>query len=445
MRPDACTLIVCGDLERRRPSRASSPTAFAGWRDRAPATGAATATLASTGRRRTSRPGAIVVVDRPGAPQSEVRVGHVGAPGVIADFHALIVLNAILGGLFNSRLNRLLREERGYTYGVHSALRPAPRGGPVRGPLAVETDVTAPAVADIMAELARIREGLVEADELDDRARLPRGRLPAALRDRGPGRGGARRPRRHGLPDDELDRYRPAVAAVTRGRGPRGGDRAPRSRRAVDRRSSATPNGSRAASRDAASARWRSSRTRPPRDRHRSADLRSSSHLGPAMARPAAGRSATSRSGGLAAGVALAVAAAGVHVELVGSIGDDPDGDPWRSRSVGPASAMPRSCATPRRGRRRRSADGALLTEAGSLPRLDAADVELGLRYLPDCRVLVVATPLESAAWAAALEAAAYHGASVIAVVRVGRRGHRRAHGRARPDRAGPRRSGRWR
>jgi sugar/nucleoside kinase (ribokinase family) len=121
--------------------------------------------------------------------------------------------------------------------------------------------------------------------------------------------------------------------------------------------------------------------------------------------------------GGLAAGVALAVAASGVHVELVGSIGDDVEGDAVAlalgQAGVGHAALLRDPAArTPRR-----SADGALLTEAGSLPRLDAGDVGLGLRYVPACHVLVLATPLESAAWAAAMEGAAYHGASVIAVV----------------------------
>ena len=57
--------------------------------------------------------------------------------------------------------------------------------------------------------------------------------------------------------------------------------------------------------------------------------------------------------------------------------------------------------------------------EPGStrLPRLDAADVELGLRYLSECRVLVVADALSDDAAAAAAEAAAYHAAALVAVV----------------------------
>ena len=73
-----------------------------------------------------------------------------GAARRIADFHALAVMNALLGGLFNSRLNRLLREERGYTYGVHSDFDMRRAAGPFSVRCAVETEVTAPAIADIM-------------------------------------------------------------------------------------------------------------------------------------------------------------------------------------------------------------------------------------------------------------------------------------------------------
>ena len=76
----------------------------------------------------------LVLVDRPGAPQSELRIGHIGIARKIPDFHAVSVLNAILGGMFNSRLNRVLREERGYTYGIHSSFDMRRRPGPFVDP-----------------------------------------------------------------------------------------------------------------------------------------------------------------------------------------------------------------------------------------------------------------------------------------------------------------------
>jgi hypothetical protein len=124
------------------------------------------------------------------------------------------------------------------------------------------------------------------------------------------------------------------------------------------------------------------------------------------------------RPGGLAVAIATAIAAAGEAVELVGSIGDDAEGDlvavALGQAGVGHAALLRDPAArTPRRSA------GATVDEApGRLPRLDADDVSLGLGYLPACRVLVIAADaLDPRARAAAIDGAAYHGASVIAVV----------------------------
>ena len=207
MRPDAATLIVCGDIEDLAVDDIVAG-AFAGWG--ASGTGPAaprTPDAAADGRR-------VVLVDRPGAPQSEIRVGHVGTPRRIDDFHALQVTNALLGGLFNSRLNMLLREERGYTYGVSSGFDMRRASGPFAVRCAVESDVTAPAVDDIMAELGRIAADPVEAAELDAARDYLIGVFPLRFETSAQVAGALSGLVIHGLPDDELDRYRPAVAAV---------------------------------------------------------------------------------------------------------------------------------------------------------------------------------------------------------------------------------------
>ena len=185
--PSAATLIVSGDLGGID-IEGLVEGAFGAWSDgRAVEDVAPTpATPHADGRR-------VVIVDRPGAPQSEIRVGHVGVPRKTADYHALSVMNALLGGLFTSRLNRLLREEKGYTYGVHSGFDMRRAAGPfaVRG--AFESDTTAPAVADILAELERVRSAPPEAEELDMAKDFLVGVFPAALRDLGPGGGCPRR------------------------------------------------------------------------------------------------------------------------------------------------------------------------------------------------------------------------------------------------------------
>ena len=120
--------------------------------------------------------------------------------------------------------------------------------------------------------------------------------------------------------------------------------------------------------------------------------------------------------GGLAVELALAAARAGAPVELVGSIGDDPEGDrivvALGRAGVGHAALMRDPAThTPLVGQPR---------DARPLPRLDAADVELGLRYQSECRVLVVGAELAPDALAKALEAAEYHGAAVIMVASTG-------------------------
>jgi predicted Zn-dependent peptidase len=209
MRPEASTLIVCGDLEGLALDDIVE-AALGGWSvdGETAATPAVDADAAAPGRR-------VVLVDRPGAPQSEVRVGHVGAPRRIDDFHALSVTNALLGGLFNSRLNRLLREERGYTYGVHSGFDMRRGAGPFAVRCAVESDVTAPAIDDIMAELARIGEAAVEPDELDAARDYLIGVFPLRFETSAQVAGALSGLVIHDLPDDELDRYRPTIAAVT--------------------------------------------------------------------------------------------------------------------------------------------------------------------------------------------------------------------------------------
>lgn len=208
LRPEAATLIVCGDLDGV-PTDEIAATAFGSWSSTAEGpTGPTTDVDAPAAARR------VVLIDRPGAPQSEVRVGHVGTPRVIDDFHAVSVMNALLGGLFNSRLNRLLREERGYTYGVQSGFDMRRAAGPFAVRCAVESAVTAPAIIDIMAELERIREAPVEQEELDAARDYLVGVFPLRFESSAQVAGALSGLVVYGLPDDELDRYRPTIAAV---------------------------------------------------------------------------------------------------------------------------------------------------------------------------------------------------------------------------------------
>src|SRR5207249_6067567 len=151
--PGRMTLIVGGDLDAvGEDVRSIAESRFGGW-PRNPASQPPT-----DPRVQAARPDRIVrVIHRPGSVQTEIRVGHLGVARRIPDFHAVSVMSAILGGLFNSRLNRKLREEKGYTYGAGAGFDMRRGIGPFAVRAAVNTDVTVPAVQDILAELDAMR------------------------------------------------------------------------------------------------------------------------------------------------------------------------------------------------------------------------------------------------------------------------------------------------
>ena len=95
----------------------------------------------------------LVLIDRPGAPQSELRVGHLAVSRATPDYHPLVVLNALLGGQFVSRINLNLRENKGFTYGARSGFDWRRGVGPFVVQTSVQTDATAAAVAEILGEL----------------------------------------------------------------------------------------------------------------------------------------------------------------------------------------------------------------------------------------------------------------------------------------------------
>jgi zinc protease len=108
----------------------------------------------------------IHVVHKPDAPQSELRVGHIGLPRRHPDFFPTLVMNAVLGGLFGSRINLNLREAHGYTYGASSYYDWRRNAGPFAVSTAVQSDVTAAALREIMLEIDRIRSEPITESEL---------------------------------------------------------------------------------------------------------------------------------------------------------------------------------------------------------------------------------------------------------------------------------------
>jgi zinc protease len=160
-RPDDATLLVVGPTPTADVRRAVE-TAFGRWRGSQARNGAVPDPALPV-----YQPSRLVLVDRPGSAQSELRIGHVAAQRRTPEFHALVVLNCVLGGSFVSRLNLNLRERKGYTYGVRSAFEFRRHPGPFSISTSVQTDATADAIGESLREISEIRgSNPVTEDEL---------------------------------------------------------------------------------------------------------------------------------------------------------------------------------------------------------------------------------------------------------------------------------------
>jgi predicted Zn-dependent peptidase len=116
-------------------------------------------------------PGPIVLVDRPGAAQSNVRIGGPALTRLEAGLPALQIANLIFGGYFSSRLIENIRENKGYTYSPRSWIDHLPLGSLLTVSADVGTDVTAPALLETRYELGRMATLPVTGEELDSARR----------------------------------------------------------------------------------------------------------------------------------------------------------------------------------------------------------------------------------------------------------------------------------
>ncbi len=111
-------------------------------------------------------PRKVYLIDKPGAPQSEVRIGCPSLPRNTPDFFPVVVMNRILGGQFSSRINMNLRERHGYTYGAGSAFRFAKREGPFVATGGFVSDKTDRAIAELLAEIDAMHANGITEEEL---------------------------------------------------------------------------------------------------------------------------------------------------------------------------------------------------------------------------------------------------------------------------------------
>src|SRR5687768_15465875 len=168
-RPNNATLIVVGDVtvdDVERRVRAL----FGSWARRDVPTPQFTDPPAGLAT-------AIYLIDKPGAPQSSVRIGSIGVPRSTDDYFAILVMNTILGGAFTSRLNTYLRETHAYTYGAGSGFSMRRAAGPFTARAEVVGAKSDSSLIEFMKELRAIRAAVPDT-ELEKAKRYLQLQLP---------------------------------------------------------------------------------------------------------------------------------------------------------------------------------------------------------------------------------------------------------------------------
>ena len=207
--PASAALVLVGDLERSE-AVALAESAWGGWeREAVPVPDAAPPLRA--------RERSVHVVHRPGAVQSEIRIGHVGVSRAVEDYLPLVVFNLVLGGSFSSRLNLNLREKRGLTYGVRSSFAARRAAGPFSVSTAVETASTDSAVVEIVREIEAMATDGPTRDEVDAATSYLAGVFPLRLQSAGQIASRVAGSFIHDLPEGYNRSYRDRVREVTRG------------------------------------------------------------------------------------------------------------------------------------------------------------------------------------------------------------------------------------
>jgi zinc protease len=206
-RPENAVLLAVGDItaDKAMPLFEKS---FGAWK----ASGAA----ASEKLPPTDEPPArqVYLVDKPGAPQSQIRIGRIGLPRSTSDYFPIQVLNTVLGGSFTSRLNMNLREVHGYAYGASSAFDMRGAAGPFYAAAGVQTDKTAEALKEFFNELNAILKP-VPAEELSRAKNYVALRFPSAFETTGDISRRLEDELVYKLPDDYFAKYVQNIQAVT--------------------------------------------------------------------------------------------------------------------------------------------------------------------------------------------------------------------------------------
>jgi zinc protease len=207
-RPDNAAILVVGDVtaDRVMPLLES---AFGSWKAGTGPKPAPTLPNAAQHAART-----VYLVDKPGAAQSQIRIGWIGVPRSTPDYFPLRVLNTLLGESFTSRLNNNLREQHGYTYGASSAFDMRAAAGPFYAAAGVQTDKTSESLTEFFNELNGILKP-VPADELTRAKNYVALRFPGGFETTGDISRRLEDALVFHLPDDFFSTYVQKIQAVT--------------------------------------------------------------------------------------------------------------------------------------------------------------------------------------------------------------------------------------
>jgi zinc protease len=159
IRPSNAVLIVAGDVTAESVVP-QLERAFGNWKTPGAGTPAAPLKPPPASARR------VYLIDKPGAAQSQIRIGSVGVPRSTPDYFAIRVLNTVLGEAFTSRLNTNLREVHGYAYGAASRFDMRLNAGPFYATAGVQTDKTVESLKEFFVELTKIHE-TIPPEELE--------------------------------------------------------------------------------------------------------------------------------------------------------------------------------------------------------------------------------------------------------------------------------------
>ncbi len=159
-KPGRAIVTIVGDVSPER-AHVAFDRAFANWQSGGDRPSFAYAPLAPA----QSRPRTIYLVHKEGAQQSVIAMGIPGPSRDTPDYYALSVMNNILGGLFQSRLNHLIREVKGYSYGVSSSFAFGRGPGRFRASGQIVTAKTDSALLDFVAELGGVQGGKPFTDD----------------------------------------------------------------------------------------------------------------------------------------------------------------------------------------------------------------------------------------------------------------------------------------